>query len=155
MHQRMIGVCQNDMTSTLMQRHNHLCQLHMIFFVKLFLGIAFEIRILRGRQVWRVKENKVTRLCVMFQDQEVVSAQDLCLFQNLRRSSQTIFVADFGILIFSEGDIKPPLLIDSVQAIETSLIQKNRSCSSFCLRQRCPFKATDSIEHFAGIFVFL
>ena len=80
MYQRMIRVCQNDMAPTLMQFHNHFRQFHMIFFVKLFLGITLEIRIFRDWKVWRIEENKVTRLCVMLQDQEIVSAQDLRLF---------------------------------------------------------------------------
>ena len=64
------------MTAQLMKTFNLCGQLDMILFVKLLFGVAFEVGILRNRQLRRVKKNEVSRLRVFFQNCLVVTAND-------------------------------------------------------------------------------
>lgn len=54
MHQRVVGVGQQDMASLLMQAHDDLGQFNMIFFIKLLFCVSLKVRILGDRKVWRV-----------------------------------------------------------------------------------------------------
>ena len=137
-NQRMVRVCQYNRAAHFMQPHHHLCKFHMIFLIELFLGIPFEIRIFRNWKIRRIQKNKVTRLGIMLQHQQIITTNDLCFLQSLRYCMKIFFIADFGIYILSVWNIELTLAVDTIQTVKARPIEINCSSSSLRRRKFCP-----------------
>ena len=112
----------------------------MVGDLELFLRIALEIRIFGNRNVRRVKKHEVTWFGVFGKHGGIVAADNCGILERFGSFTQGLNVADFRVLVFSEWSIELSLAIDSIQAVETGLVQVDRSRRSFYRRQFCPIQ---------------
>ena len=155
MNKRMIGISKYNIASTLMKRTDHFGKLNMIVLIKLFLGISLEIRVFRYGEIRRIQKYKIARLSIMFKNKNIIAAKYLCLAKCFGSKSESFDITNFRILILSERSIELSTPVYTVQAVETSFVQIDRSCSSFGFWKCLPVKRTNLIKHLACILIFL
>ena len=92
---------------------------------------------------------------MMFQDIQIIAADDLCTRKDARRRKNRRTIADFWIFIPPKGDIELPLFIDTVKPVKTCLVEEDHPCSRLCWRQLLPIECTHLIETLASILILL
>ena len=151
----MIGISEDNVASTLMKRTDHFCKLNMIVLIKLFFGISLEIRVFRYGEIRRIQKYKIARLSIVFKNKYIITAENIRLTKCFGSKSQSINITYLRILILAERSIELSTPVYTVQAVETSFVQIDRSCSSFGFRKCLPVKRTNLIKHLACILIFL
>ena len=95
---------------------------------ELFLRVSFEIRVFGNRNIRWIEKHEIVWFRVFGQYGGVISADDCGFPECLGSLTQGLRVADFRVLVFSEWSVELSFAVDSIQAVETGLVQIDCSC---------------------------